>query len=1803
MGNVSRKTGAQVSWSHQAFAVRCSSQVIWTKVRRAMASVCVAVRVRPLNKREKEMSAKVIIHMKGKTISVDGNNKDIHKGIPGIGLTDRGRHSFSYDFSYDSTDVGSPNFVPQEKVFKDLGCDVLKAAFEGYNACVFAYGQTGSGKSYTMIGNSGDLGLIPRICDGLFCHISEMDQVDGASFRIEVSYLEIDNERVQDLLTTKTDPGSGSGLHLREHPKDGPYVENLSTRLVQNYTDIEELMHAANAKLITANTGLNDVSSRSHSIFTVIITQVRFNAVLPCETVSKIHLVDLAGSERTGARLKEGANINKSLVTLGSVISALADTCVTGEGSSHTGKMKKQLFIPYRDSLLTWLLMNSLGGNSKTIMIATISPADVHYGETLSTLRYANRAKNIVDCGLVDEDGGVKVIRELQEEISRLRGLMENNNQEETVALRNEGIRVVLDSEPPHLISIDDDLLSTGVILYHLKECRTLVGRHEAPSNQDIGSVIQLGRGTMFHFNHPKETVQLGEQRKSALLSSRSMVHLSEPTENLSKKMLFHSGMDVLAAVGLTGDTRQQRSSVVSSPLKTCTVMQADGCTVEPNTSPGVLSGLSSDGCSRRLYKAGACYSGPAETSLGAVVSHLQRGDEGGIDGGTKEGTHHAHFPLASSSSTCTQISRFDKHTASLSQTEHTASRLDRDRHRRSQAVRGLPLAALEAQFSRCIMNSSKTTVEGYGDYYKEARREEVEKVSRVSRGEETQAEARREEEVEQVSRVSRGEETQAGARREEEVEQVSRVSRGEETQAGARREEEVEQVSRVSRGEETQAEARREEEVEQVSRVSRGEETQAGARREEEVEQVSRVSRGEETQAGARREEEVEQVSRVFRGEEAQAGARREEEVSRVSRGEETQDESQFSASGLGALVSRVSQISGLGGKRELDSLGEEGSISGMGSVVSSEVSISGMGSVVSSEVSISGMGSVVSSEVSISGIGSVVSSEVSVRFPDTWRLLHSSLPRVLQQFWDSTGIRLPGDGGIAGSLQPGAVGGACSSWPSQVVSMVRESLVLSVVKDSQVFSLVRESHMFSCVKDSRVFSIVSELPLVQQMSTELTNYFRSIPTELTHDFRSIPTELTHDFRSIPIELTHDFRSIPIELTHDFRSIPIELTHDFRSIPIELTHDFRSIPIELTHDFRSIPIELTRDFRSIPIELTHDLSIPIELTRDFRSIPIELTHDFRSIPIELTHDFRSIPIELTHDFRSIPIELTRDFRSIPIELTRDFRSIPIELNHDLQQVESTGIQQRAAPKMNLSLLTTQNTVFSPAPSLYPAQNATEFPHRENTGKEVDWRTGEQNPIRELEWTPEGRQEAPSTSEVQITTKEELWSPEDQIKMAEDPQCVTDGSKPQSPPEQGDNARSAGPEKSSVPGQAKQWTEGVQVYYQRLVEFPGALVQLQSLPVFTLLGCLQSVVPSVFTSQRLVALYWLGVANCSQPRPHPSVVLLFESCLYALTFDPDMSDQTTPLTVFHHLPLLQIKEIQVGFGGQSLRLTASTKESVLTLYTHSQTLTQALTQNLLGVLSPGDQRVAHHPFLKEDLMALSLDWKAQVPDLLLDAGLRLSGHFHKTLADLVYILHGNMDREKPCLGEVRLLLYTTVGVTTTPDPRPDPWAQLFLTETHLGLVQENAVFHPAPRHLPLLSRQAQFQGVSLRCRSDIRCLMVGDWAGSSPAVGGDGAGDEGGAIRLDIILSRNRRTRGERWDRPREQPGRSAAAVRTVGRVAEAAILYADSNSCPSPHQQAEVWKLNFSCSSEAACLINHLSNVSMVTGQGLDRP
>uniref|UniRef100_A0A2K5F931 Kinesin motor domain-containing protein n=1 Tax=Aotus nancymaae TaxID=37293 RepID=A0A2K5F931_AOTNA len=596
-----------------------------------MASVKVAVRVRPLNRREKDLEAKFIIQMEKSKTTIT-NLK-----IPEGGTGDSGRErtkTFTYDFSFYSADTKSPDYVSQEMVFKTLGTDVVKSAFEGYNACVFAYGQTGSGKSYTMMGNSGDSGLIPRICEGLFSRINETTKWDEASFRTEVSYLEIYNEHVRDLLRRKS--SKTFNLRVREHPKEGPYVEDLSKHLVQNYGDVEELMDAGNINRTTAATGMNDVSSRSHAIFTIKFTQAKFDSEMPCETVSKIHLVDLAGSERadatgaTGVRLKEGGNINKSLVTLGNVISALADL---SQDAANPLAKKKQVFVPYRDSVLTWLLKDSLGGNSKTIMIATISPADVNYGETLSTLRYANRAKNIINKPTINEDANVKLIRELRAEIARLKTLLAQGNQialldsptalsmeeklqqnearvqeltkewtnkwnetqnilKEQLALRKEGIGVVLDSELPHLIGIDDDLLSTGIILYHLKEGQTYVGREDASTEQDIvlhgldlesehcifeniggtvtliplsgsqcsvngvqimeathlnqGAVILLGRTNMFRFNHPKEAAKLREKRKSGLLSSfsLSMTDLSKSRENLSAVMLYNPGLE-----------------------------------------------------------------------------------------------------------------------------------------------------------------------------------------------------------------------------------------------------------------------------------------------------------------------------------------------------------------------------------------------------------------------------------------------------------------------------------------------------------------------------------------------------------------------------------------------------------------------------------------------------------------------------------------------------------------------------------------------------------------------------------------------------------------------------------------------------------------------------------------------------------------------------------------------------------------------------------------------------------------------------------------------------------------------------------------------------------------------------------------------------------------------------------------------------------------------------------------------------------------------------------------------------------
>ncbi|KAL4238780.1 Kinesin-like protein kif16b [Mactra antiquata] len=617
-----------------------------------MTSVKVAVRVRPFNKREIDLGCKFIIQMDGKKTTIT-NTKMAEEKMEGVSESTREAmrvKDFTFDFSFWTVDrEDKERYHDQERVYKCLGVDVVDSAYDGYNACVFAYGQTGSGKTYTMMGPHEDVGLIPRICQDLFNRMTD----ETTSYRTEVSYLEIYNEKVRDLLKVTNSNNVVHNLRVREHPKEGPYVQGLSKYIVHSFSEIEALMHKGNSVRTTASTNMNDVSSRSHALFTIVFTQATIKDGIPSEKNSKVHLVDLAGSERatatgaTGQRLREGGSINKSLVSLGTVIKQLADASEKGL------KPGKGNFIPYRDSVLTWLLKDSLGGNSRTIMVTTISPADVNYAETLSALRYANRAKNIINRPTVNEDKNVKIIRELREEIERLKTMIGGDidsisapkvkerlhesearmkvlteewsekwkdiasilKEQGTLALRKEGAGVILDSALPHLIGIDDDILSTGIILFHLKEGKTRVGRCDAEPPVDIviageevevehciienisnsvtlyphndslccvngnivseptkltqGAVILLGKTNMFRYNNPAEAAQMKEDlKKGTLIKSGVTVSLSR-TSLISQSMTdLYRSSENLSGSGWELDTSHREEHERIEELK-----------------------------------------------------------------------------------------------------------------------------------------------------------------------------------------------------------------------------------------------------------------------------------------------------------------------------------------------------------------------------------------------------------------------------------------------------------------------------------------------------------------------------------------------------------------------------------------------------------------------------------------------------------------------------------------------------------------------------------------------------------------------------------------------------------------------------------------------------------------------------------------------------------------------------------------------------------------------------------------------------------------------------------------------------------------------------------------------------------------------------------------------------------------------------------------------------------------------------------------------------------------------------------
>ncbi|XP_074525189.1 kinesin-like protein KIF14 isoform X2 [Halichoeres trimaculatus] len=526
------------------------------------SAVTVAVRVRPFSARERAEKALQVIFMNGQETVVQHPDS-------------KQNYSFTYDFSFCSVDESDPTFASQQTVYETLAKPLLLRAFQGFNTCLFAYGQTGSGKSYTMMGFGEEEGVIPRFCHELFARLTSMEN-EKVKCHVEMSYFEVYNEKIHDLLVTRDEPNQRRmPLRVREHPVHGPYVADLSANIVSSYNDIQGWLKLGNKQRATAATGMNDKSSRSHSVFTLVMTQTQTEFVEGEEhehsITSRINLVDLAGSERcnsaqtSGERLREGASINKSLLTLGKVISALSEQALS----------RKKVFIPYRESVLTWLLKESLGGNSKTAMIATLSPAGSNVEESLSTLRYAQQARTIINVAKINEDTSAKLIRELKAEVEKLRAaqmssqgiepervrlfeqeiaslrnrlcqqereMVEANKawrekleqaeirkREETKELQRAGVSFKVDNRLPNLVNLNEDPQLSEMLLYMIKEGQTTVGKLMSQSSHDIQLTGALIADQHCIINNIKGTVSITPMENAKTFVNGNLV--SDSTE------------------------------------------------------------------------------------------------------------------------------------------------------------------------------------------------------------------------------------------------------------------------------------------------------------------------------------------------------------------------------------------------------------------------------------------------------------------------------------------------------------------------------------------------------------------------------------------------------------------------------------------------------------------------------------------------------------------------------------------------------------------------------------------------------------------------------------------------------------------------------------------------------------------------------------------------------------------------------------------------------------------------------------------------------------------------------------------------------------------------------------------------------------------------------------------------------------------------------------------------------------------------------------------------------------------------
>lgn len=381
-------------------------------------NMIVAVRLRPLGKKELEREEFEIVRIMDKKLVILMDPLELLNAKGTLGKNRSKERQYAFDFAFDAN-------IGQKEIFESTTKFLVEGILEGYNATVFAYGATGAGKTYTMLGTESNPGNMFLTLKELFVKIK--GQKNNFNYDIRVSFLEIYNEMIRDLIVVSDDV-----LDLREDKDKGITVAGLSEVEVESPEDVMELLFFGNKNRTQEATDANETSSRSHAILQIVVeAKDKASGTTAQVAVGKLSLIDLAGSERAaktnnrGIRMLEGANINRSLLALGNCINALVDNM----------KKNSKNHIPYRDSKLTRLLKDSLGGNSRTVMIANISPGNESYEDTHNTLKYANRAKNIktsVRKNIHNVDYHVskytQIINQLKNEVSNLKRELEGKS-------------------------------------------------------------------------------------------------------------------------------------------------------------------------------------------------------------------------------------------------------------------------------------------------------------------------------------------------------------------------------------------------------------------------------------------------------------------------------------------------------------------------------------------------------------------------------------------------------------------------------------------------------------------------------------------------------------------------------------------------------------------------------------------------------------------------------------------------------------------------------------------------------------------------------------------------------------------------------------------------------------------------------------------------------------------------------------------------------------------------------------------------------------------------------------------------------------------------------------------------------------------------------------------------------------------------------------------------------------------------------------------------------------------------------